>query len=92
MSVLLLSFDLSQKDALTRIEIESQVDKLENVHQIAETVWLIETELLPGQILNQLVDFYDANDNIFVFTLDSDWEASAGIDHLKWLEDNIDGY
>ena len=66
MSVLLLSFDFSQKDALTRIEIESQVDKLENVHQIAETVWLIETELLPGQILNQFVDFYDANDNIFV--------------------------
>ncbi|MBU2510000.1 hypothetical protein KJ966_01635 [bacterium] len=89
MPVLLLSFELSQKDIGSRLEIENHLGIFSSFMRIGDMIWLIETELSPGQVLNRFGEFYDSDDNVFVFRLESDWEASASFDQLTWLENRL---
>ena len=90
MPVLLLTFELNQKDTGACIEIENKLSIFESCLQIGQTSWVIETVMTPAQVLNEMWDYFDADDSVFVFKLDQDWEAAASFDQHSWLESRLD--
>jgi len=48
--------------------------------------WLIETDLTPEQIYNNLSSHVDVDDELVVFTVKSDWFGQLKPDDLKWLQ------
>jgi len=89
MSIFLLSFELNQKDPGSQLEIENNLTKFDCIIRISQTAWLIETELSTAQVLNLFEDYYDSDDNVFIFELTSNWEASASFDQMTWIESRL---
>lgn len=89
MSVLLLTFDLNQKDAGAIEEIERKLSTFDSTMQIAENSWLIETDLSSGVVFSSMSEYFDSDDSVFVFSITGEWEAAASFDQHTWLENHL---
>ena len=89
MSVLLIVVELDQKDQGAIMEIERYIGNDDSSMRIGSGVWLLDTHKAPAQVLNSLETYIDSDDNVFIFRLDKDWEASASFDYHVWLESRL---
>lgn len=84
--VLLITYDL-RKPGRDYIDLYAAINGLPGLkHHPLESIWLLETALMPQQVADRLNPIIDVNDSLLVIKLQKDYGGWLPKESWNWLD------
>ena len=90
MAATLITYDLNREVTdRERSELRKAIKGLGSWVKLSESSYATDSELTPTQIYQELEEFIDSNDKIYIITLCKPYDSDGAIEDELWLDEKL---